>query len=614
MRDKKVQEPSATPEPELAHAGGATQPLLFEIAWEVCQQLGGIYTVIRSKVPVMVERWDRRYCLIGPYNPDASGLEFEEMRPAGSVGRAVKALQSEGIDARYGRWLVTGQPRTVLLNPDSAWRKLGEIKYRMWEHHGISCGEGDRLLEYVLLFGYLVERFFARLLEQKGLRRQVIAHFHEWMAGSAIPELRYHKLPVGIVFTTHATLLGRCLAMNDPWFYDHLPFVDWRMDATRFNIVPQVCLERAATHGAHVFTTVSDVTNDECRHLLGRSADVVLPNGLNIERFVAMHEFQNLHRQYKEKINQFVMAQFFPSYTFDLDRTLYFFTSGRYEYRNKGFDLVLEALARLNAKIRAAQLNRTVVCFIVTRAAFRQTNSQVLHRSAMLEELRHNCEAIRDQTGERLFLAAAQGVTPDPQTLVDDYWRLRLRRLMYARKSRDLPLVVTHDLVDDAQDDILQQIRYLNLVNNATDGVKVVYHPDFIGPTSPLLGLDYDQFVRGCHMGLFPSFYEPWGYTPLECVVRGVPAMASDLSGFGTYVKATMSDHDANGIHVVARRGRSSEDAAEQMAQWMFEFCRLGRRDRIAQRNRVENCAARFDWQRLADHYAEAHRKAREAM
>ena len=308
----------------------STKPILFEIAWEVCQQLGGIYTVIRSKVPSIVDQWGARYCLIGPYNPQTSQTEFEEVQPTGMFKDVIEALNAQGIEAHYGHWLITGRPRVLLLNPRSVQSQLGWIKYLLWEHHNIAVPDEDDLVNQVVAFGYVVEQCFRAIAKTQTTQRPIIAHFHEWMGGSAIPEIRRAAIPVSIVFTTHATLLGRYLAMNDPWFYDHVPFVDWLADARRFNIEAQVRIERAAAHGSHVFSTVSDITGFECEHLLGRKPDVLLPNGLNIERFVALHEFQNLHRVYKEKINEFVVAHFFPSYSFDLDRTLYFFTSGRF--------------------------------------------------------------------------------------------------------------------------------------------------------------------------------------------------------------------------------------------------------------------------------------------
>ena len=605
-RSRKTARTGESPRPVRAR----TTPLLFEVAWEVCQQLGGIYTVIRSKAPFMVESYGERYFLIGPYNPETSPLEFEATPVSGPVADALKALREEGFDVHFGKWLVTGQPQTILLNPRSAMGRLPEAKYLLWEHHDISSPGQHEVIDPVIAFGFLVQRFFQKFVAAQSDKQPVIAHFHEWMAGSAIPEMRRDRMPVATVFTTHATSMGRVLAQNDPWFYDHLPFVDWLTDARRFNMETQARLERASAHGAHILTTVSDITGFECEHLLGRKPDHILPNGLNIERFVAMHEFQNLHREYKEQIHQFIISMFFPSYTFDLDRTLYVFTAGRYEYRNKGFDITLDALARLNARLKENRSGRTVVFFLITKRPFRGINSEVLRRAAMLQEIRRNCEAIQQHVGERLFQFAAKGIVPDYGELVDDYWKLRLQRLTHAWHAPALPTVVTHDLVDDNRDEVLAQLRYLNLINLPSDPVKVVYHPDFVAASNPLFGLEYDQFVRGCHLGIFPSFYEPWGYTPLECIARGVPAVTSDLSGFGTHLQHAMPDHEQRGMYVAPRRNRSFDEASIALADWLLEFCWLGRRERIDMRNRVESAADRFDWQVLGKHYLKAHRMA----
>jgi glycogen(starch) synthase len=586
-------------------------PLLFETAWEVCQQLGGIYTVIRSKIPHMVEGWGDRYCLLGPYDAAKSPAEFEETPAEGPIADAIEALRRQGMEVRHGRWLVTGQPRTVLFNPRSVQSRLGEIKRHFWEHHRIGLPEDD-LINMVVALGYMVQQFFTVLLGGKGPGRRVIGHFHEWMAGSAIPEIRRANLPLAIVFTTHATQLGRFIAPNDLNFYDRLPSINWQGEARRYGIEAQVLLERAAAHGSHVFTTVSDITALECEHLLGRRSDLTLPNGLNIERFAAIHEFQNLHLVYKEKIDQFVMAHFFPNYTFDLDRTLYFFTSGRYEYRNKGFDLAIEAMARLNGRLRQEGLDRTIIFFIVTQRPFRSITSEVLRSRAVMEEMRRACDAIKDQVGERLFQASARGEAPPLDGLVDDTLRLQLRRMRLAWKSSRLPPVTTHDLSDESRDEVLGQVRSCNLWNTADNRVKVIYHPDFITATNPLFGMDYSQFIRGCHLGVFPSHYEPWGYAPLECAACGVPAVTSDLAGFGTYLTRNMPDHTANGLFVLHRRHTSFDASANELVTWMLEFARQERRDRIAQRNRVEARGEQFDWSNFGRYYAEAHNMALE--
>ncbi|MCE9589462.1 MAG: glycosyltransferase [Planctomycetes bacterium] len=582
------------------------EPLLMEVAWEVCNQLGGIYTVLRSKVPSMLARWGTRYVLIGPYNAASAAVEFEATPLSGAVGQVVKQMRDLGIGVHYGRWLVTGRPHVVLINYLDVFPRLHEVKYRLWRDHGISMPGDDELLNNVVAFGELARMFLSLLANKEGGRRTLVAHFHEWMAGVPIPMLRNEKWPGAIVFTTHATLLGRYLAMNDKQFYDHLPFYDAPAEAVKYRCDAQYKIERAAAHGAHVFTTVSDVTAEECRHLLGRQPEVLLPNGLNIQRFAALHEFQNLHRIYKQKIHRFTMGHFFPSYSFDLDKTLYFFTSGRYEYSNKGMDLTLEALARLNWRLKQANTGVTVVFFIITRRPHRSINVATLQNHAMLDEIRTVVESIRDQLTEPLFHSAAAGKIPDLNTLVDEYWLLRLRRTIHAWKRDQLPVVATHDLVDQ-NDEALNQIRNCRLFNHQHDAVKVIYHADFITPANPLFGMEYDQFVRGCHLGVFPSYYEPWGYTPLESIALGVPAITSDLSGFGSYLVQLLPDHEDRGLYVLRRRYASFNDSADELADRMFRFANLNRRERIALRNNVESFSEHFDWHNLARRYHEAH-------
>jgi glycogen(starch) synthase len=586
--------------------GEKAQPLLVETAWEVCNQIGGIYTVVRSKVPSMVKTWGDRYCLVGPYNAAAAQVEFEETEPTGQFGAAVTALRAKGYEVHFGRWLVTGHPYAVLLDTKCVRNRLPEIRHGVWERDRVDLMHTDALVDDVLAFGFLVEAFF-RALAERSPGTPLVGHFHEWMAGTAISALRKAKLPVATVFTTHATLLGRFLAMADPTHYfDRIPQANWQEAARRFNMAQSVGLERTAAHACHAFTTVSEITAHECEHLLGRKPDVLVPNGLNIERFVALHEFQNYHRLYKEKLHEFVTGYFFPSYSFDLDRTLYYFTSGRYEYSNKGFDLTIEALARLNWRMKQKRVDKTVVFFIITRAATRSILPEVLRTSAVLEEIRRDCQSIEQQIGRRLFSAVTAGRWPDMNSLVDEYWRLRVRRSVHAWKRSSPPPVVTHDMSYPDDDAILRQIKASGLMNSPDDPVKVVYHPDFIVPSDPLFGMDYDQFVRGCHLGIFPSLYEPWGYAPLECVALGVPTVTSNMAGFGTYVTRHIRNHAERGIFVLDRRKSDFSQAADALAGVAFDFALQERRDRIAQRNLVESSAEQFDWSNLGRHYTEA--------
>ncbi len=378
---------------------------LFEIAWEVCNQVGGIYTVIRSKVPSVIDKWGHEnYCLIGPYFADQAAAHFDPATDFSTpIGKAVLKLQERGFDVHYGQWIVSGRPNVVLFNPYSVYDKLGEIKHFLWQDYHISVPGGDDLLDKVAAFGFQVKELFYYLCDSGFAQNNMIAHFHEWMAGLPIPGIRKKNLNIKIVFTTHATLLGRYLAMNDPQFYDHLPFYNWEKEAVNFNVKPIAEIERASAHGAHVFTTVSEITGKECTYLLGRTPDLILPNGLNIERFEALHQVQNQHVKLKDQIHDFVMGHFFQSYSFNLDKTLYFFTSGRYEYHNKGFDLTLEALARLNYKMQQAKMDITVVFFFVTKRPFYSFNPEVLQSKAQIEDVWRACEEIKEQVGKRLY-------------------------------------------------------------------------------------------------------------------------------------------------------------------------------------------------------------------
>ena len=591
-------------------------PLLFECAWEVCWQLGGIYTVLRTKAATMLERWGDRYCLIGPYNPNTAPIEFEEQPTYGSIREALQRLRDSGLNCYFGRWLIPGRPRVILLDYRSRYRTLDADKYLMWKDHGIETYAADGEVNEVAAFGFAVAEFF-RVFTDIVKDRPILAHFHEWMAGLAVPRIAHLRLPIGTIFTTHATLLGRYLAGDNPYFYDHLPFINPDREANKYQILPRFQIEKAATHASTVFTTVSEVTATEAERLLGRRPEGILPNGLNIQRFAAPHEFQYLHQKYKEKINEFVMGHFFPSYTFDLDNTIYLFTSGRYEYRNKGMDVYIEALSRLNQALKRVPNPPTIVGIIITKAAVRNINVGVLQNQSMFEDLRNTCMELQNQMGSRLFRSAAAGRLPTYGELLPEDSQVRLKRALHAWRSHRQPLIVTHDLADDAHDPVLKHLRDRGLFNAADDPVKIVFHPDFVSATSPLISLDYEQFVRGCHMGIFPSYYEPWGYTPMECIALGLPAVTTDLSGFGAYVEHHVPGQHKRGIPGIAvldRRYASFDQTADALVDHLLRFVQLHRRERIELRNRVERLGELFDWSNLIRHYDDAHNLALERI
>ncbi|CAG8604728.1 1323_t:CDS:2 [Acaulospora morrowiae] len=592
-------------------------PFLFEISWEVANKVGGIYTVIRSKAPVTVHEFGDRYCLIGPLNYATAAAEVEPEEVTNwSMKEILDGMSSQGIKWMYGRWLIEGAPRVLLLDTNSIIDRLDSWKTDLWNFAGIPSPPNDTETNDAVLFGYLVAWFLGDFVSRER-NKAVIAHFHEWLSSVAIPLMRKRRTDLTTIFTTHATLLGRYLCAGSVDFYNNIDKFSVDEEAGKRGIYHRYCVERAAAHCCDVFTTVSQITAYEAEHLLKRKPDGVLPNGLNVMRFSAMHEFQNLHARNKEKIHKFVRGHFYGHYDFDLDNTLYFFTAGRYEYRNKGVDMFIESLARLNSRLKQSNSPMTVVAFIIMPATTQSFAIEALKGQAVTKQLEETVKDITDRIGQRIFEKAAryaggniQQAVMDPKELLTNEEMVLLKRRVIALKRGTLPPIVTHNVVDDATDPILTQIRRIQLFNDPTDRVKVIFHPEFLSSNNPLIGLDYEDFVRACHLGVFPSYYEPWGYTPAECTLMGVPSVTTNLSGFGCYMDETIENPSDYGIYIVDRRMKSVEESVQQLTNYMLEFCQKTRRQRINQRNRTERLSDLLDWKILGMEYVRARKLA----
>lgn len=605
--------------------------LLFEVATEVANRVGGIYSVLKSKAPVTVAQYKDNYTLIGPlnlatYQGEVEQIDWtlkdafdEDLRPIQSV---LHSMQSRGVRFVYGRWLIEGSPRVLLFELASVAGYLNEWKGDLWSLVGIPSPEHDVETNDAILLGYTVAWFLGELAHTDH-HHAIITHCHEWLAGVALPLCRKRRIDVVTIFTTHATLLGRYLcAAGNVDFYNNLADFDVDQEAGKRGIYHRYCIERAAAHTADVFTTVSQITALEAEHLLKRKPDGILPNGLNVVKFQAVHEFQNLHAIKKEKINEFVRGHFHGSLDFDLDNTLYFFTAGRYEYKNKGADMFIEALARLNYRMKVSGSKKTVVAFIIMPAKNKSFTVEALRSQAVVKALENSVNEVTSLIGKRIFERAIRyphmGMHSEIPTDLDELLKnsdkvlLKKRVLALRRPDGELPPVVTHNMVDDANDPILNQIRHVQLFNHPSDPVKIIFHPEFLSANNPILSLDYDEFVRGCHLGVFPSYYEPWGYTPAECTVMSVPSITTNLSGFGAYMEDLIETDQAKdyGIYIVDRRFKSPDESVEQLVDNMEEFVKKNRRQRINQRNRTERLSDLLDWRRMGLEYVKARQLA----
>ncbi|CCF57438.1 hypothetical protein KAFR_0C04470 [Kazachstania africana CBS 2517] len=605
--------------------------LLFEVATEVANRVGGIYSVLKSKAPITSAQYKENYALIGPLNKATYQSEVEELdwqdesiftdelKP---IHKTLKSMSEKGFYFVYGKWLIDGYPKVILFDLDSMRHNLNNWKSDLWSLVGIPSPDHDSETNDAIMLGYTVAWFLGELSTSDS-QHAIVAHFHEWLAGVALPLCRKKKIDVVTIFTTHATLLGRYLcAAGDVDFYNNLQHFDVDQEAGKRGIYHRYCIERAAAHTADVFTTVSQITALEAEYLLKRKPDGILPNGLNVVKFQAVHEFQNLHALKKEKIHDFIRGHFHGNFDFDLKNTLYFFIAGRYEYKNKGADMFIEALARLNYRLKMSGSNKTVVAFIIMPAKTNSYTVEALKNQAAVKSLESSVNEVTKNISKRIFDHALKfphnGITTEiPTDLTEllsssDQILLKRRVMALRRTENQLPAVVTHNMADDASDPILTQIRHVQLFNSTSDRVKVIFHPDFLNANNPILGMDYDEFVRGCHLGVFPSYYEPWGYTPAECTVMGVPSITTNLSGFGAYMEDLIEANQAQdyGIYIVDRRFKSPDESVEQLVDYMEEFVKKNIRQRINQRNRTERLSDLLDWRRMGLEYVKARQLA----
>ncbi|VDK66613.1 unnamed protein product [Onchocerca ochengi] len=323
---------------------------VFECSWEVANKVGGIYTVLRTKASVTTEELGDQYCMLGPYNEERVKLEVEILQPDSSpLKYALDQLRDLGFKATCGRWLIDGYPRVVLFDIVSAAWKLDQWKQEIWDSCKIGIPYHDSESNDAVILGFMVAIFIQKYIYAiEDYQPLCVAHFHEWQAGIGLILSRLWKTNVSTIFTTHATLLGRYLCASGADLYNNIDKFDVDREAGIRQIYHRYCIERAAANLAHIFTTVSEITGLEATHLIKRKPDILTPNGLNVIKFAALHEFQNLHAVAKEKIHDFIRGHFYGHYDFNLDKTIYLFTAGRYEFTNKGGDFFIEALARLN--------------------------------------------------------------------------------------------------------------------------------------------------------------------------------------------------------------------------------------------------------------------------
>ncbi|MCU0652945.1 MAG: glycogen/starch synthase [Candidatus Pacebacteria bacterium] len=584
--------------------------LLLEISWEVCNKIGGINTVLATKAAQMVKRYHDGYILVGPYFKEGSKYQFEEAALPAPMKGIFSELENQGIKCRFGKWLIEGEPQVILVDFQALWQSINRYKFELWSDYKVDSMESGFEFDEPVVWSRAVAELTVRLKDAMG-GKKVVIHCHEWLAGAVLLFAKSQRPDIASVFTTHATTLGRSLAFSGADFYAGIDKIDAQKEAYARHVQAKHLLERAAAQQCSVFTTVSEITGVECQYFLGRTPDVFLPNGLDAAKYLSFEEVAIKHRIQRGRIREFIFYDFFPFYTFDPKNTLFYFMMARYEFHAKGIDAFIKALAGLNRRLAEEKSKRTVVVFLWIPAKTRGIRSELTESRGNYYDVKQFVEENSGNLVENfLYSLFEQKALKDTDVFDEEPHRELERRLKKVRRTGQ-PYACTHEL-ECADDPIMKALAEVGLGNRKDDRVKIVFYPAYLSGTDKLLNLSMREAIQGCHLGVFPSYYEPWGYTPIEAAAEGVPAITSDLSGLGRFLSQLPRDKQNPGISIVNNYGKSECEVVAQLEEMLYEYTVMLRGDRVENKINARKLVDNFDWENLAENYITAHNQALE--
>ena len=388
---------------------------LCEVSWEVCNKVGGIYTVIASKAQYISPKVEN-YLLIGPYYNQKTYDFVEDLVPE-NLKSVFSEMKSMGLPCRYGRWLIKSEPHAVLIDFSSLYNQKNDIKTKLWELYKIDSLNAGFDFEQPVVFSVAAAKFIDLL--QRKINSKVVAQFHEWMTGAGLLWLKPINKNISTIFTTHATVLGRTLASSDSSFYDKISLFDFEKEAVSHGVLSKHHVEKASVLQADVFTAVSEITSMESQYILGRKADVILANGIDLQNFASFEDLSIRHSELKHQIKDFIISYFFPYYFFDLDNVLIFFINGRYEFENKGIDVFIEALGKLEEEMKKMNSDKTVIAFFYIPSDTYGINHGVLENKIRLNDVKSLIQSERLKIVDSVFYALTTQAKISRETLFE---------------------------------------------------------------------------------------------------------------------------------------------------------------------------------------------------
>ncbi|MBE6266095.1 MAG: glycosyltransferase [Prevotella ruminicola] len=530
---------------------------IFESSWEVCNKVGGIYTVLSTRAKTLQEALRDKIIFIGPdFWKENESPYFKE--DSSLFADWQWEAKNQGLKIRVGRWTVPGEPIAILVDFNPYFEKKNDIYGWLWENYGVDSlhayGDYDEASMFSYAAALVVESFYNHYLTQKD---KVIYHANEWMCGLGALYINNKMPQIGTIFTTHATSIGRSIAGNMKPLYDYLFAYNGDQMAGELNMQSKHSIEKQTAHYVDCFTTVSDITAKECVELLDKPVDVVLPNGFDNSFVPSAAKFNRKRNAARRKMLDVANALLGENLD---DDTLLVSTSGRYEFRNKGIDVFVESMNRL---LRDRDLKKKVVAFI-----------------------------------------EVPGWVGEP--------RKDLQERLKSGKKYDTPLdvpQVTHWLHNMSHDNVLGMMKYYDMHNRKDEKVKVIFLPCYLDGNDGIVNLTYYDIVLGNDLCIYPSYYEPWGYTPLEAIAFKVPCITTDLAGFGLWANSVFGKNGEieDGVKVIHRTDYNYSEVADIIKETVADFSNMPKKQVDACRKNAGELSKKALWSEFIKYYYEAY-------
>jgi len=554
--------------------------VLIEAAYEIVAKLGGIHTVIKTKAPFMKKYYKDNYIVIGIYKKKDARKKFKRKEPTKEIKNLFKKLKKEKITCHYGIWKAKSSPRAILIDI-SKLKRDRNTKNEIYKDYWINLSprrlEKPEFYSDSLIWSFATGKLISELVKLRQFKKKkVVVNIHEYMSGLTLLYLRKHKANVPIVFTTHATVLGRAITFegvnvyNDIVAYKKKDQLNYKkvIDSYRYKvgriIYDRHLYEKACAKKADVFTTVSETTSQEAAFLLDKPADIVTPNGLDIITPPSIEEQLGINYKAKKKVSKFLESYFSPYYPIKTEDPLLLYTSGRYEIQTKGYDLFFESLNKLNLKLKKERYPKNIFVFLFIMT-------------------------LRKQKADKDLLNA-----------------LNTKRKPAKTRYPTPP----NCLFTGKQNKINDLLEKNNLLNKRTDKVKVLFYPAPVNKKDKLLSMHYKELISAMDLGVFPSMYEPWGYTPLETAAMSTMAITTDIAGFGKFIKNKTDKRKTKGIIVLKAKGYQKEQITERLSKIMHEIVHMPKEKRLEKRIEANKLAGLANWEDFSKEYIKAHNLA----